>query len=115
MSASQQPLRIDIGHAAGGGNVHVAADQDRAHGRAGLKRLRLLVVAHRSRTHDRDDSRRGKLSREKLNRLLRESVEHQRSLDRLQVIRKISSRGIGGTRQREPFAGRGSLARNRSH
>ena len=69
MSASQQPLGIDIGHAAGGGNVHIAANQDRAHSRARLKRLRLLVVAHRSRAHHGDDSRRGKLSREKLNRL----------------------------------------------
>src|SRR5260370_17964843 len=86
MSASQQTFRVHISHGAGSLNIHVAADQDRADGRARFQRLWLLLTTHRARAHDGHNSSRAKLSREELNRLFGKSVKYQRSLDRLQVI-----------------------------
>ena len=56
MSAGQQALRIDVGDGAGGSDIHVAANEDRADGRARLERLRLLHVADGADAHDRNDS-----------------------------------------------------------
>jgi hypothetical protein len=61
MSAGQQALRIDVGHGAGGGNIHIAANQHGADGRARLDRLRLLAIARRANAHHRNDARRREL------------------------------------------------------
>ncbi len=44
MAAGQQVLRVHVGDGAGGGDVHVAAHQNRADGRARLQRFGLLAA-----------------------------------------------------------------------
>ena len=56
MAAGQQMLSVHVGDGAGGGNIHIAAHQNGAHGRAGLQRFRLFGVADRARAHHGDDS-----------------------------------------------------------
>src|SRR6516225_7261624 len=89
MPAGQQTLRINVGDGAGGGDVHVSPDQYSANGRTRLKRFRLLFFAYGTSTHHGHNSSGGKLRGELADRLFGESVEHQRSFDRLQIIGEI--------------------------
>src|SRR5438093_5757889 len=87
MAASQQVLRVHVGDGAGGGNVHITAHEDGTHRRAGFQRLRLLSVAYRSRALNRDSASSSELWREPRNRILCKTVEDQRGLAWLQVVR----------------------------
>ncbi len=87
MAASQQVGVVEIGDGASAGNVHVAAHQDGADGRAGHQRFRLLVVADRTGSHDRHNSDRGKILGEEPQSAFAESGENQRRLDGLEQVR----------------------------
>src|SRR5580658_1993929 len=91
MSASQQALRIDVSHSAGGGDIHVAANQNRADGGTGFERFGLFVSAGGARAHHGDDSGRGELSGEAAHRVFGESIEDQGSVNRFQIVGEIRS------------------------
>src|ERR1019366_3584658 len=116
MAACQQVGVVEIGDGASAGDVHVAAYQDRADRRAWNQRFRLLVVANRTRPHDRYNTDRSKILGEQPQRVFTESGEDQRSLDGLQQVRvawvllirgggQAGSRSSGG---RWLFAGQAS-------
>src|SRR5216683_2506446 len=91
MPASEQMLRINISDGAGGLDIHIAANQHRAHRGAWLQRLWLLGIAHRARPHHGYDSRGSELRSEAVNRIFRKSVEYQWRLNGLEIIRKSLS------------------------
>src|SRR5262249_2612405 len=92
-------------HGAGGGNVHVTANQNRAHSRAGKDWLRLLFRAGRADAHHRRNPCLGKIWRKLFDGRLTEAVEDERSVNRLEILRvaqRLScallsrSAGLGG-------------------
>src|SRR5262245_14884406 len=87
MSAGQQALGIEIGDRAGGSDVHVAANENRANGGARFKGLGLLCITDRTRTHHGNDACRGKLRSEELYSFFAEAVEDEGSFNGLQVVR----------------------------
>ena len=99
MSAGEQALRIDVGHGAGGGNIHIATNQHGADGGSRFDRFRLLAIARRANAHHRNDARRGELRSVALQGLVRKTVEHERRFDGLQIVAVILGR------ERRAFAG----------
>src|SRR5271165_4191192 len=91
MSAGQQARVVKVRDRAGSGDVHVAADQNRADRGTGLKWLGLLVVADRTGAHDWDDARRSEVLGEQPQRIFAESREDQRGFDWLQEVRVAGS------------------------
>src|SRR6202795_4256384 len=92
MSAGKQALRIDIGHGAGGGNIHVATNQHGADGGSSLDWFRLPAIARRANAHHRNNARRSELRRVALQSLVRKTVEHKRSFDGLQIVAVVLDR-----------------------
>src|SRR5271165_886680 len=86
MSASQQVRLVKIRDRAGPGDVHIAANQNRADRRARYERFRLLVIADRPRAHDRHNTGSGEILGEEPQRIFAESSEDQWSLDWFQEI-----------------------------
>ena len=101
MSAGEQALRIDVGHGAGGGNIHIAANQHGADGGSGLDWFRLLAIARRANAHHGNDARRRELRPVALQGLVGKTVEHERSFDGLQIV------AVALGRERSAFAGAG--------
>src|ERR1035438_5609011 len=111
MAARQQVGVVEIRDGASAGDVHIAAYQNCADRRPGNQRFRLLVIANRTRPHDRYNTDRGKILREEPQRVFAEAGEDQRSVDGLQQVcvawvRLIRRWSISPTKSRLAFGGR---------
>src|SRR5215471_13811719 len=95
MAASQKVVSIHVGDGAGGGNVHVSANQNGADGRARLDGFRLPRVGDGTGAHYWNDSRGGELRGKALHRVFGESVEDQGRFDGLKIVGEALSAGIG--------------------
>jgi hypothetical protein len=117
MAAGQQVFFVHIRDSACCGYVHVTAYQNGAHGGTGNQWLRLLLFAGRAHTHHRYDAGCGELGGKLSYGRLIESVKHERSVNRLEVLRialhriGVSHAGTAGFRRSRP--GRGRRARLR--
>src|SRR5882724_12153822 len=114
MATSQQVVRVHVSDRACRSNVHIATRKNGADGGAGLERLRLLYVTDGTSAHHGNDSCTRKLRSKLLEGLLRETAEHKRRFDRLQIIREISqasrSSGRSGLARTYRFGSHGSIS-----